>query len=69
VGCELIHHRLNHTNCLTAYCAAVWFSRYLGQDADGNKRYAWLITFRVLGDAELFVEEIKASKPTRELTA
>jgi hypothetical protein len=25
--------------------AAVWFSRHLGQDADGNKRYARLIVF------------------------
>jgi ssDNA-binding DdrB-like protein len=25
--------------------AAVWFSRHLGQDSDGNKRYARLITF------------------------
>jgi hypothetical protein len=24
---------------------AVWFSRHLGQDSDGNKRYARLITF------------------------
>ncbi|HEV2669298.1 MAG TPA: single-stranded DNA-binding protein, partial [Blastocatellia bacterium] len=32
--------------------AAVWFSRHLGQDSDGNKRYARLITFRALSDAE-----------------
>ena len=31
---------------------AVWYSRHLGQDVDGNKRYVRLITFKVLSDAE-----------------
>jgi hypothetical protein len=31
---------------------AVWFSRHLGQDSDGNKRYARLISFKDLSDAE-----------------
>jgi DdrB-like protein len=31
---------------------AVWFSRHLGQDSDGNKRYARLISFKALSDAE-----------------
>src|SRR5215470_11837562 len=44
--------------------AAVWFSRHLGQDADGNKRYARLITFRALNDAESIAA--KAKKAIRE---
>jgi hypothetical protein len=43
--------------------AAVWFSRHLGQDADGNKRYARLIVFRALSDAEPIAA--KAKKGTR----
>jgi len=39
--------------------AAVWFSRHLGQDADGNKRYARLITFRALNDAEPIAAKTK----------
>jgi DdrB-like protein len=39
--------------------AAVWFSRHLGQDADGNKRYARLITFRNLNDAEPIAAKAK----------
>ncbi len=31
---------------------AVWFSRHLGQDSDGNKQYARLISFKALSDAE-----------------
>jgi DdrB-like protein len=38
---------------------AVWFSRHLGQDADGNKRYARLITFRALSDAEPIAAKAK----------
>jgi DdrB-like protein len=39
--------------------AAVWFSRHLGQDADGNKRYARLISFRALTDAEPIAAKAK----------
>jgi hypothetical protein len=39
--------------------AAVWFSRHLGQDADGNKRYARLISFRDLSDAEPIAAKAK----------
>src|SRR5215510_172431 len=39
--------------------AAVWFSRHLGQDSDGNKRYARLITFRALNDAEPIAAKAK----------
>jgi hypothetical protein len=39
--------------------AAVWFSRHLGQDADGNKRYARLIVFRALSDAEPITAKAK----------
>jgi hypothetical protein len=39
--------------------AAVWFSRHLGQDADGNKRYARLITFRALNEAEPIAAKAK----------
>src|SRR5262252_3835249 len=39
--------------------AAVWFSRHLGQDADGNKRYARLIVFRALSDAEPIASKAK----------
>ena len=39
--------------------AAVWFSRHLGQDADGNKRYARLIVFRALSDAEPIATKAK----------
>ena len=38
---------------------AVWFSRHLGQDSDGNKRYARLITFRALNDAEPIAAKAK----------
>jgi hypothetical protein len=39
--------------------AAVWFSRHLGQDSDGNKRYARLVTFRALSDAEPIAAKAK----------
>jgi len=39
--------------------AAVWFSRHLGQDADGTKRYARLIVFRALSDAEPIAAKAK----------
>jgi len=39
--------------------AAVWFSRHLGQDSDGNKRYARLISFKSLGDAEPIASKAK----------
>jgi DdrB-like protein len=39
--------------------AAVWFSRHLGQDSDGNKRYARLIFFRALNDAEPIAAKAK----------
>ena len=39
--------------------AAIWFSRNLGQDSDGNKRYARLITFRALNDAEPIASKAK----------
>jgi ssDNA-binding DdrB-like protein len=38
---------------------AIWFSRHLGQDADGNKRYARLISFRDLNDAEPIAAKAK----------
>jgi ssDNA-binding DdrB-like protein len=38
---------------------AIWFSRHLGQDSDGNKRYARLITFRALNDAEPITSKAK----------
>jgi ssDNA-binding DdrB-like protein len=38
---------------------AIWFSRHLGQDVDGNKRYARLITFRDLNDAEPIAAKAK----------
>jgi DdrB-like protein len=37
----------------------IWFSRHLGQDSDGNKRYARLITFRDLNDAEPIAAKAK----------
>jgi hypothetical protein len=39
--------------------AAVWFSHHLGQDSDGNKRYARLISFRALNDAEPIAAKAK----------
>jgi len=39
--------------------AAVWFSRHLGQDSDGNKRYVRLISFRALNDAEPIAAKAK----------
>jgi DdrB-like protein len=39
--------------------AAVWFSRHLGQDSDGNKRYARLISFKAFGDAEPITSKAK----------
>jgi hypothetical protein len=41
------------------FAEAVWFSRHLGQDADGNKRYARLISFRALSDAEPIAAKAK----------
>jgi hypothetical protein len=32
--------------------AAVWFSRCIGKDTDGNNRYARLISFKAVNDAE-----------------
>jgi|SRR5215510_8520344 len=41
------------------FADAVWFSRHIGQDSDGNKRYARLITFRALSDAEPIAAKAK----------
>ncbi|HEU0179281.1 MAG TPA: single-stranded DNA-binding protein [Blastocatellia bacterium] len=41
------------------FAEAVWFSRHLGQDSDGNKRYARLITFKALSDAEPIAAKAK----------
>src|SRR5215510_759351 len=41
------------------FAEAVWFSRHLGQDSDGNKRYARLISFRALSDAEPIAAKAK----------
>ena len=41
------------------FSEAVWFSRHLGQDSDGNKRYARLISFRALSDAEPIAAKAK----------
>jgi len=41
------------------FAEAVWFSRHLGQDSDGNKRYARLISFRALNDAEPIAAKAK----------
>jgi hypothetical protein len=41
------------------FAEAIWFSRHLGQDSDGNKRYARLITFRALNDAEPIASKAK----------
>ncbi len=38
---------------------AIWYSRHLGQDVDGNKRYVRLITFKVLSDAEPIAAKAK----------
>ena len=41
------------------FAEAVWFSRHVGQDSDGNKRYARLISFRALNDAEPIAAKAK----------
>ena len=41
------------------FVEAVWFSRHLGQDSDGNKRYARLISFKALSDAEPIAAKAK----------
>jgi DdrB-like protein len=41
------------------FAEAVWFSRHLGQDSDGNKRYARLISFKALSDAEPIAAKAK----------
>jgi DdrB-like protein len=44
--------------------AAVWFSRCVGKDADGNNKYARLISFKAVSDAEPIAA--KAKKAIRE---
>jgi DdrB-like protein len=39
--------------------AAVWFSRCIGKDADGNNRYARLITFKAASEAEPIAAKAK----------
>ena len=41
------------------FAEAVWFSHHLGQDSDGNKRYARLISFKALSDAEPIAAKAK----------
>jgi len=41
------------------YDGAVWYSRHLGKDSDGNMRYARLISFRALSDAEPIAAKAK----------
>jgi len=38
---------------------AVWYSRHIGQDVDGNRSYVRLITFKVLSDAEPIAAKAK----------
>ena len=38
---------------------AVWYSRHLGKDSDGNMRYARLISFKALSDAEPIAAKAK----------
>jgi len=39
--------------------AAVWFSRCVGKDADGNNRYARLISFKGVSEAEPIAAKTK----------
>jgi hypothetical protein len=39
--------------------AAVWFSRCVGKDADGNNRYARLISFKAASEAEPIAAKAK----------
>jgi DdrB-like protein len=39
--------------------AVVWFSRCVGKDADGNNRYARLISFKAAGGAEPIAAKAK----------
>lgn len=39
--------------------AAIWFSRCIGKDADGNNRYARLISFKAVNDAEPIAAKAK----------
>lgn len=39
--------------------AALWFSRSIGKDADGNNKYARLITFKPAGAAEPIAAKAK----------
>jgi ssDNA-binding DdrB-like protein len=39
--------------------AAVWFSRCVGKDADGNNRYARLISFKAVSEAEPIAAKAK----------
>lgn len=39
--------------------AAIWFSRCVGKDADGNNRYVRLITFKAASDAEPIAAKAK----------
>jgi DdrB-like protein len=39
--------------------AAIWFSRCIGKDADGNNRYARLISFKATSEAEPIAAKAK----------
>jgi hypothetical protein len=39
--------------------AAIWFSRCVGKDSDGNNRYVRLISFKVASDAEPIAAKAK----------
>ncbi len=39
--------------------AAIWFSRSVGKDSDGNNRYVRLITFKAASDAEPIAAKAK----------
>jgi hypothetical protein len=39
--------------------AAIWFSRCVGKDSDGNNRYVRLITFKAASDAEPIAAKAK----------
>jgi DdrB-like protein len=48
-----------HRSPNNKFDAAVWFSRFVGKDADGNNKYVRLISFKAVSEAEPIAAKAK----------
>lgn len=54
-------HRYTRRSPSNKFDPAIWFSRAVGKDEDGNSRYERLITFKELAEPEPLPHKVKRS--------